>query len=102
MKKVKLPRDMKPRLKDVGQAHGFKGADDFAEHLLVKGLVAYGQSGEGKWGPQLEAVVDEHGYSSTEEVIEHLLERGLSAYSNPEGLDRERFEARLRGLGYID
>lgn len=102
MKKVKIPRDMKPRLKDIGKENGFKGADDFAHHLMTKGLVAYGQSGDGNLAPQLEAVMDEHGYSSTEEVVEHLLERGLSAYSNTDGLDRERFEARLRGLGYID
>lgn len=103
MKKLKIPRSMKGRLKEVGKQNGFKGADDFGAHLVEKGLATYdGLDRSQSFEAQLEHVVENQGYSSAEEVVEHLLERGIGAYANEDGLDREQFEKRLRGLGYID
>ena len=103
MKKLKIPRSMKGRLKEVAKQNGFKGADDFGAHVVDRGLLTYdGVSAEMSFGDQVQHVVDQQGYSSAEELIEHLLERGISAYANDDGLDREAFEKRLKGLGYID
>lgn len=103
MKKLKIPKSMKGRLKEVGKQNGFKGADDFGAHLVDRGLATYdGLDTSLPFGEQIEHVVDTQGYSSAEELIEHLLERGITAYANEDGLDREQFEKRLRGLGYID
>ena len=103
MKKLKIPRSMKGRLKDVGRQNGFEGADDFGRHLVERGLGTYeGVHASMSFVEQVQWVVDHQGYSSAEELIEHLLERGLAAYSNEDNLDREQLERRLRGLGYID
>lgn len=103
MKKLKIPRSMKGRLKDVGQQSGFKNADDFGAHLVDRGLATYaGVERSMSFAEQVQYVVDNQGYSSPEELIEHLLERGLVAYSNEDNLNREQLEMRLRGLGYID
>jgi hypothetical protein len=101
MAKVKIPRSYKKRLKTTGPKHGFKGADDFGMHLIVKGVAQYEGGGAGDLGDQLEAVTDTMGYSSVAELIEHLLERGLSAYESDDG-DAAKFEERLRGLGYLE
>ena len=102
MARVKFPRSYKKRLKATGKANGFKGADDFAEHLLVKGAASYDFiDRQAPLRAQLEEVMDEQGYSSVDEVIEHLLERGLDAYGGDRS-DGKSFEERLRGLGYIE
>lgn len=102
MKKLKIPRSYKKRLKEVGKDNGYKGADDFGLHLVERGLLMYDYlEKDTPMGEKLEAVTDEQGYSSTAELVEHLLERGLSAYAEASE-DRENFEERLRGLGYID
>lgn len=102
MKKIKIPRSYKKRLKEVGKAQGYKGADDFGLHLVERGVKLYDSvPKDAALGEQLEALVDEMGYSSVDEAIEHLLERGLDAYREASE-DSERFEERLRGLGYID
>jgi hypothetical protein len=100
--KVKIPRSYRSRLKEVGKNNGFKGWEPFAEHLIEKGLTAYSADASLPVQEQLESVVDEMGYSSREELIEHLLERGIDAYTRDEAEDQSQFEARLRGLGYIE
>lgn len=103
MKKLKIPRSFKGRLKEVGKQNGFKGADDFGVHVVDRGLLTYdGITAAMSFAEQVEHIVDQQGYSSAEELIEHLLERGIAAYANDDGLDREQFEKRLKGLGYID
>lgn len=103
MKKKLIPKHMKPRLKSLAKPSGFDGPEAFAEHLVVRGLAAHdGVDASAPLDAQLEELCDVMGYSSVGEAVEHLLERGLSAYANEDGLDREAFEARLRGLGYID
>jgi hypothetical protein len=102
MAKLKIPRSVRSRLKEVGRANGYKSWDDFGLHLVERGLRQYeGDEGSGELSERLEDVVDRRGYSSQAELVEHLLERGLGAY-DVKGLDRESFEERLRGLGYID
>ena len=103
MKKLKIPRSMKGRLKAVGRANGFEGADDFGAHVVDRGLLTYdGVEPSMPFAERVRYVVDRQGYSSAEELVEHLLERGLAAYSNEDNLNREQLERRLRGLGYID
>ncbi|MFN3201913.1 MAG: hypothetical protein ACE366_26140 [Bradymonadia bacterium] len=100
--KVKIPSHLKDRLATVARDHQFKGADDFAMHLIDKGLVQLGDPDpQAKLKDRLEAVVDLKGYADREELVEHLLDRGLRAYSEP-AESREKLEARLRGLGYIE
>ena len=102
MAKLKIPRGYRKQLKEVGRGAGFKGWDDFGLHLVERGLRQYeADAGTGELSERLEDVVDRRGYSSQAELVEHLLERGLGAYDSS-GLDRESFEERLRGLGYID
>ena len=102
MAKLKIPRSYKSRLKALGKQNGHKGADDFALHLVERGVRQYeGGDGDQRLADRLEAVVDTMGYSSVSELIEHLLERGLSAYETA-STDPAKFEERLRGLGYID
>jgi hypothetical protein len=97
---MKIPKDLRGRLADVGKKNGHASADAFALHLVERGLARLG-AGEGELDARLERAVDERGYSSREELIEHLLETGLDAYDAPD-LDPEKLKARLRGLGYID
>ena len=102
MANLKIPRSYRKRLKEVGRDNGHKSWDDFGLHLVERGLRQYeGDEGSGDLCDRLEEVVDRRGYSSQAELVEHLLERGLSAY-DVQGLDRDSFEERLRGLGYID
>lgn len=101
--KVKIPKHLRPRLKETGAKHGHPDPDAFALHLIEGGLKQF----EGVFDPdaklkaRLDAVVDERGYSSRDELVEHLLERGLRAYEEP-AESREKLEERLRGLGYIE
>jgi hypothetical protein len=100
---AKIPRSYRGRLKKAGKANGFRGVDDFAGHLIDRGLRRYSEASDPTVAldARLQVVVDSMGYSSRAELIEHLLERGLSAYETTQ-LDRSKFEERLRGLGYID
>lgn len=100
--KIKIPTHMKDRLGSLAKEHGHKGADEFAMHLIDKGLVQLGDPDpQAKLKDRLEAVVELKGYADREELVEHLLDRGLRAYSEP-AESREKLEARLRGLGYIE
>lgn len=100
--KIKIPAHQKERLGALAGEHGFKGADDFALHMIDKGLIQLGDPNpEAKLKDRLEAVVELKGYADREELIEHLIDRGLRAYSEP-AESREKLEARLRGLGYIE
>lgn len=98
--RLKIPKSLKPRLKAVGKKHGLGSVDAVVDHFIDKGLKAYGAA-DGQLGDRIESVVDEQGYSSGQELVEHLLLRGLRAYEEPAD-DREKLEARLRGLGYIE
>lgn len=98
--KLKVPRSLKGRLKDVAKTHDFPSMDAVVDHFIDKGLKAYGAA-DGELGQRIESVVDDQGYSSGDELIEHLLMRGLRAYEQPED-DPEKLQARLRGLGYIE
>lgn len=105
-KKLEIPKHMRVRLDAVAGRHdlarGFKGADDFGLHLVEVGLGQFGQEDtSSKLNARLDTVVDDRGYASRGELIEHLLERGLRAYEEP-AESREKLEARLRGLGYIE
>jgi hypothetical protein len=99
---LKIPKEMRRRLADAGAKNGFKTPDDFALHLVDKGLQALGVPAEGRTlALRLEQLVEDRGYSTDHEAVEHLLERGLSAYEAPNE-DEETLKARLRGLGYIE
>ena len=99
--KVKPPKALHARLKDVGKKHDMGDADEVVNHFISKGLMVY-EAPEGQsLKKQLDHVVDEQGYSDRDELIEHLLLRGLRAYEE-EADDPEALAARLRGLGYID
>jgi hypothetical protein len=98
--KVKIPKDLKGRLKDVAKKHNFASAEALAEHFVDRGLKVY-EAKDGSLSDRLSKVVEEQGYSSEEELIEHLLLRGLRAYEEA-AEDPKALEARLRGLGYID
>jgi hypothetical protein len=98
--KVKIPKSLKARLKDVAANHKFDSAEALAEHFLDRGLKVY-EAPDGELADRIEHVVEEQGYSSAEELVEHLLLRGLRAYEEP-AEDPAALEARLRGLGYID
>ncbi len=99
--KIKPPKELKGRLKDVAKKHNFDSADALVEHFIVRGLKVYEAPADAPLEQQLEHVSEEQGYSSPQELIEHLLLRGLRAYEEVED-DPEKLEARLRGLGYID
>lgn len=99
--KVKVPRALKPRLRDVAKKHNFDSADAVVDHFITRGLKHYGAPADAALGDQLEQVVDDQGYSSVDELVEHLLLRGLNAYEEAED-DPAKMEARLRGLGYIE
>lgn len=99
--KIKPPKALKGRLRDVAKKHGFGSDKDLAEHFVVRGLKVYGAPEEQDLEAQMEHVVDDQGYSSADELIEHLLLRGLRAYEEAEE-DPAKLEERLRGLGYID
>lgn len=99
--KVKPPKELQGRLKDVAKNHDFADADAVVAHFISKGLKVY-EAPEGvSLKKQLESVVDDQGYSSRDELVEHLLLRGLRAYEE-DAQDPEALAARLRGLGYID
>ena len=98
--KIKPPKAVRNRLRDVAKKHDFASEKALFDHFLTRGLRVYGAP-EGKLKHQLKHVVDEQGYSSADELIEHLLLRGLRAYEEAES-DPAKLEARLRGLGYID
>lgn len=100
--KVKVPKSLKGRLKDVAKAHKFDSMDAVVDHFITRGLKQYDVADPGdNIAKVLEDVVDDQGYSSADELIEHLLLRGLSAYEQKDE-DPAALEARLRGLGYID
>ncbi len=99
--KIKPPKELQNRLKEVGKAHDLGDADAVVDHFIQKGLAVY-EAPEGEsLKKQLDHVVEEQGYSSRDELIEHLLLRGLRAYEE-DADDPEALAARLRGLGYID
>jgi metal-responsive CopG/Arc/MetJ family transcriptional regulator len=99
--KVKAPKELVGRLKEVAKNHDFKDADDVIDHFISKGLKVYEAPQDEPLKKQFDHVVEEQGYSSRDELIEHLLLRGLRAYEE-EAEDPAALEARLRGLGYID
>ncbi len=99
--KVKAPKDLQARLKDVGQKHDLGDIDTVVDFFITKGLKVYEAPEELSLKKRLEHVVEEQGYSGRPELVEHLLLRGLRAYEE-EADDPEALAARLRGLGYID
>lgn len=99
--KVKPPKELHSRLKEVGKKHDMGDLDQVVEHFISKGLRVYEAPEKSSLKKQLDQVVDEQGYSDRNELIEHLLLRGLRAYEE-DAADPEALAARLRGLGYID
>lgn len=99
--KVKPPKELQARLKEVGKKHDLGDLDEVVNHFMTRGLKAYEASESDSLKKQIDFVVDEQGYSGRDEVVEHLLLRGLRAYEE-EADDPEALAARLRGLGYID
>jgi hypothetical protein len=99
--KVKIPKALKKRIKEVSKNHDIGSVDDVVEHFIVRGLKVYGAPEDASFDDQMEHVVDDQGYSSVEELVEHLLLRGLRAYEETDE-DPAALQARLRGLGYID
>jgi hypothetical protein len=97
---VKIPRDLRGRLKEVAAKHSLGSAQDAANHFVATGLDRYGTPA-GQLAIRLAHAVEAQGYSSEEELIEHLLTRGLRAYEEPAS-SPEALAARLRGLGYIE
>lgn len=101
-KKIKIPKELKPRLEGVAQRHDFDSAQAVTDHFIERGLKSFSFVDTSLSIPkQIDQVVEERGYSSKDEVIEHLLLRGLRAYEESEH-DPKKLEERLRGLGYID
>ena len=97
---IKIPRDLRGRVKDVAAKHQLGTPDECARHFVIKGLDKYGAPA-GALSERLAYAVDSQGYSSEAELVEHLLLRGLRAYEEPAS-SPEELAARLRGLGYID
>lgn len=97
---VKIPRDLRGRLKDIAAKHALGSAQQAANHFVATGLDRYGTPA-GPLALRLAHAVESQGYSSEEELIEHLLTRGLLAYEEP-AASPEALAARLRGLGYIE
>lgn len=98
--KIKVPKELRGRLKDVAKKHNFASADAVVDHFIEKGLATYSPPA-GDLAAQMEHITEEQGYSSVDELVEHLLLRGLDAYEVAED-DPEKLAARLRGLGYIE
>ena len=98
--KIKAPKPLRSRLRQVARAHDFDSERAVIEHFIERGLQACGVADVGDRAAALDRVVEDKGYSSREELIEHLLLRGLRAYEEPG--DPDALRARLRGLGYID
>lgn len=99
--KVKPPKELQARLKEVGKKHDLGDMDTVVDHFISRGLKVYEAPEDASLKKQLDSVVEDQGYSSRDELIEHLLLRGLRAYEE-EADDPEALAARLRGLGYID
>lgn len=99
--KVKPPKELVSRLKEVGKQHDLGDVDQVVDHFVSKGLKVYEAPDGEPLKKQLEHVVEEQGYSSQSELVEHLLLRGLRAYEES-AESPEALEARLRGLGYIE
>jgi hypothetical protein len=97
---IKIPRDLKSRLKDVVAKHDLGSPQQAANHFVAKGLDQYGTP-PGELAMRLAHAVESQGYASEDELIEHLLLRGLRAYEEPAS-SPEQLAARLRGLGYIE
>ncbi len=97
---IKIPRDLRGRIKDVAAKHGLGTPDQVAHHFVTRGLDRY-ETPAGPLSERLSHALDSQGYSSQDELIEHLLLRGLRAYEEPVS-SPEELAARLRGLGYID
>lgn len=101
-KKIKIPKNLMPRLDGVAERHGFASGAAVADFFIDKGLAQYDFVDRSQKVPaQLDEVMEERGYSSRDEVVEHLLLRGLRAYEENEH-DPKKLEERLRGLGYIE
>ena len=101
-KKIKIPKELLPRLEGVAKRHKFESAEKLADFFIDKGLQQFTfLDRSSKLEAQLDQVVEDRGYSSRDEVIEHLLLRGLRAYEENEH-DPKKLEERLRGLGYIE
>lgn len=98
--RIKIPRPLKRRLRDVAKNHEFESIDALALHFVDRGLLRYGEL-TGDLDDRIEAAVDQQGYSSRVELIEHLLLRGLRAYEDAPD-DPEALRERLKGLGYIE
>lgn len=99
--KVKPPKELQGRLKEVGKKHDLGDVDNVVDHFITRGLKVYEAPEHESLKNQLDHVVEDQGYSSRDELIEHLLLRGLRAYEE-DAEDPEALAARLRGLGYID
>jgi hypothetical protein len=99
--KVKAPKELHGRLKEVAKNHDLGDVDDIVDHFISRGLKVYEAPENEPLKKQLDHVVEEQGYSGRDELIEHLLLRGLRAYEES-AASPEELEARLRGLGYID
>lgn len=100
--KIKPPKSLKRRLKDVAKQHDFGSVDAVVEHFLTRGLKHYGvEATVDELPDKLGSTVVDQGYSSEDELVEHLLLRGLNAYEQSDD-DPAELEKRLRGLGYID
>lgn len=97
---VKIPQDLRGRMKDVAAKHGLGTAQQAANMFVAKGLDQY-QTPTGTLAVRLTFAVESQGYASEEELVEHLLARGLRAYEEPAS-SPEQLAARLRGLGYIE
>jgi hypothetical protein len=97
---VRIPRDLRGRLRDVAAAHKLGSPQDAARHFVDRGLDRYGTP-PGALALRIAHAVESQGYSSEDELVEHLLLRGLRAYEEPAS-SPEQLAARLRGLGYID
>jgi hypothetical protein len=97
---IKIPRDLRGRMKDVAAKHNLGSPQEAANHFVAKGLDQYGAPA-GELAMRLAHAVESQGYSSEDELVEHLLLRGLRAYEEPAS-SPEQLAARLRGLGYIE
>lgn len=97
---IKIPRDLRGRMKDVAAKHGLGSAQEAANHFVTKGLDQY-ETPAGALAMRLAHAVESQGYASEDELVEHLILRGLRAYEEPAS-SPEQLAARLRGLGYIE
>lgn len=97
---IKIPKDLRGRIRDLAGKHGLGTPDEVARHFVSRGLDRY-DAPPGTLAARLAHALESQGYSSEDELIEHLLLRGLRAYEEPASTP-EALAARLRGLGYID